>query len=118
MKTNIEHRVPLSKESISIIKEMKKKHDEELFFPGIRGGKQSDATLSKFLRSIAPDITVHGFRSTFRQWAAEKTNYPSAVCELALSHVNKDRVEAAYQRSDLYDLRKELMNDWAKYLEN
>jgi len=118
MKTNIEHRVPLSKESISIIKEMKKKHDEELLFPGIRGGKQSDATLSKFLRSIAPDITVHGFRSTFRQWAAEKTNYPSAVCELALSHVNKDRVEAAYQRSDLYDLRKELMNDWAKYLEN
>ena len=116
MKANIEHRVPLSKEAISILKIMKKIRDEELVFPGLRGGIQSDATLSKFLRSVTSDITVHGFRSTFRQWAAEKTNYPSAVCELALSHVNKDKVEAAYQRSDLFDLRKKLMKDWSLYL--
>ncbi len=116
MKANIKHRVPLSKEAISILKIIKKTRDEELVFPGIKGAIQSDATLSKFLRSLASDITVHGFRSTFRQWAAEKTNYPSAVCELALSHVNKDKVEAAYQRSDLFDLRKKLMKDWCIYL--
>jgi integrase len=59
-------------------------------------------------------VTVHGFRNSFCQWGAETTGYPSAVLELALAHVNKDKVEAAYQRSNLYEKRKDLMAAWAK----
>jgi integrase len=61
------------------------------------------------------DITVHGFRSTFRDWAAERTNYPNHVVEMALAHVIGDKVEAAYRRGDLFDKRWRLMAEWAKY---
>ena len=70
----------------------------------------------KELQMIRDEVTVHGFRSSFRQWAAEQTSFPPAVCELALAHVNRDRVEAAYQRSDLFDRRRELMDAWCRYL--
>ena len=61
------------------------------------------------------DITVHGFRSTFRDWAAERTNYPNHVVEMALAHVIGDKVEAAYRRGDLFAKRSRLMADWARY---
>ena len=76
----------------------------------------SDVALTKALRAFDPKATVHGFRSSFREWAAEQTSFPAAVCELALAHVNKDRVEAAYQRSDLFEKREALMQAWARYV--
>ena len=76
----------------------------------------SDSTLSKLLRELGIGAVPHGFRSSFRDWAAERTDVPREVCELALAHVNSDRVEAAYRRSDLFDRRRELMQDWSDYL--
>ena len=70
----------------------------------------------KELQMLREEVTVHGFRSSFRQWAAARTSFPEAVCELALAHVNRDRVEAAYQRSDLFERRRELMETWCRYL--
>ena len=76
----------------------------------------SDSTLSKLLRELRIGAVPHGFRSSFRDWAAERTDVPREVCELALAHVNSDRVEAAYRRSDLFDRRRELMQSWSDYL--
>jgi len=75
----------------------------------------SDTSLAKLAKRFAPGITVHGFRSSFRQWAAEMTEFPREVCEAALAHANEDKVEAAYQRSDLLAKRRLLMSDWAAY---
>ena len=85
-------------------------------FPSPTGRVLSDSTLSKLLREIGVGAVPHGFRSSFRDWAAERTDVPREVCELALAHVNSDRVEAAYRRSDLFEKRRELMEDWAAYL--
>ena len=87
-----------------------------MVFSGARRDRLSDVALTKALRAFDPKATVHGFRSAFREWAAEQTSLPAAVCELALAHVNKDRVEAAYQRSDLFEKRRSLMQAWARYL--
>lgn len=88
-----------------------------LVFPGGRDGLLSDVAVNKTLRAIAPDVTVHGFRSAFRTWCEDHTSYPRSVTEAALAHANSDRVEAAYQRSDLFDRRRELMRDWADFLD-
>ena len=72
--------------------------------------------LSKTLHQLMTGVTVHGFRSSFRQWAEEQTSFPTAVYKLSLSHVNKDRVEAAYQRSDLFERRRELMEAWQRFV--
>ena len=90
----------------------------ERVFPVIRGGLLSDVAVNKTLHSIAPNVTVHGFRSSFREWGAETTTFPSAVLELALAHVNKDKVEEAYQRSDLFKRRRGLMTAWGRYCAN
>ena len=74
------------------------------------------SALSKLMRELDIGAVPHGFRSSFRDWAAECTDAPREVCELALAHVNSDRVEAAYRRSDLFDRRSVLMNDWAAYV--
>ena len=76
----------------------------------------SDSTLPKLLRELGIGAMSHGFRSNFRDWAAERTGVSREVCELALAHVNSDRVEAAYRRSDLFEKRRELMVEWADYL--
>ena len=70
------------------------------------------------LRRLKIEATAHGFRSSFRDWSAERTNFPREVCELALAHSNKDKIEAAYQRSDLFEKRRELMDTWAAYVTN
>ena len=84
-------------------------------FPGGLDGLLSDVAVNKTLHSIAPEVTVHGFRSAFRVWCEEQTSYPRSVTEAALAHVNADKVEAAYQRSDLFERRRDLMRAWADF---
>jgi len=117
MKAAKPHRVPLAEDALEILRTMQqwRREDCTLVFPGARGGLLSDVAVNKTLHSIAPDVTVHGFRSAFRDWAAEQTAFPARVCELCLAHGNPDKVEAAYQRSDLFEKRRELMDAWAKY---
>ena len=117
MKADKSHRVPLCEEAIQILSKMRewRMDDSERVFAGSRGGLLSDVAVNKMLHNVAPDVTVHGFRSSFRDWGAETTAYPSAVMEAALAHVNQNQVEAAYQRSDLFDRRRELMQAWGNY---
>ena len=118
MKAKREHRVPLARRAVAILKEARKLTDGKSFvFPGRSGEKPlSDMVFLMLLRRMKrKDITAHGFRSSFRDWAAEQTNIPSAVCEAALAHTLKDKTEAAYHRTDLFDKRRELMNQWAEY---
>ncbi len=117
MKAAKPHRVPLADDAVAILRTMQEWRREActLVFPGARGGLLSDVAVNKTLHSIAPDVTVHGFRSAFRDWAAEQTAFPARVCELCLAHGNPDKVEAAYQRSDLFAKRRELMDAWAKF---
>ena len=117
MKAAKPHRVPLADDAVAILRTMQdwRREDCALVFPGARGGLLSDVAVNKTLHSIAPSVTVHGFRSAFRDWAAEQTAFPARVCELCLAHGNPDKVEAAYQRSDLFDKRRDLMDAWASY---
>ena len=117
MKAKREHRVPLSDRAMEILAQARKIADGSgLVFPSLSGKPLSDATLSKLIRERGIAAVPHGFRSSFRDWAAECSNAPREVCELALAHVNSDRVEAAYRRSDLYERRRKLMDQWAQYI--
>ena len=117
MKAKLEHRVPLSNRAVAVLDEAREISDRSgLVLPSPTGRVLSDSTLSKLLRELGIGAVPHGFRSSFRDWAAERTDVPREVCELALAHVNSDRVEAAYRRSDLFEKRRSLMDDWAAYL--
>ena len=117
MKSKRPHRVPLSKRAMEILHEAwKKTGGNGLIFPSKTNRAQSDSTMSKLAKENNIGCVPHGMRSSFRQYAAERTNYPREVAELALAHVNSDRVEAAYQRSDLFDLRRQLMGQFSSYL--
>lgn len=122
MKAGREHRVPLSTAALAVLAQMKPEGSapSAYVFPGGRAGKplSSMALLMLLRRMGRSDLTAHGFRSTFREWAAEATGYPREVAELALAHVNKDKVEAAYQRGDLFEKRRRLMEDWAAFCAN
>jgi len=117
MKAGKEHRVPLSDQAISVLKEMANIRYNEFVFPGARENKPiSDASVSEVLKRMKrKDITKHGFRSTFRDWAAEMTHFPNQVAEMALAHTIGDKVEAAYRRGDLFEKRRKLMEAWANY---
>lgn len=116
MKAEREHRIPLSSQAIDLLKRVPKMHGTDLVFPGLRNKPLSDMTLTAVLRRMGRgDITAHGFRSTFRDWTAETTNYPREVAEMALAHAVGNAVEAAYRRGDLFDKRRRLMADWANY---
>jgi integrase len=117
MKAGREHRVPLSREALAILSLLKGTSDGEYVFPGGRRGRPlSGMALLMLLRRMGRgDLTAHGFRSSFRDWAAERTNYPRAVAEAALAHRLKDKTEAAYARSDLFERRRRLMADWARF---
>ncbi len=117
MKAGKEHRVPLSDCAVAIIHELQKTRLGDFVFPGQRAGKPlSNMAMLKLLdRMGRGDLTTHGFRSTFRDWAAEQTNFPREVAEMALAHTIGDRVEAAYRRGDLFEKRRELMHDWECY---
>jgi integrase len=119
MKAKKPHRVPLSKRCLAILNEAKllKMDDSDLVFPGTKAGRPlSDMTLSKLVKELGIDAVPHGFRSSFRDWAGEQTNHPREVVEFALAHVIRDKAEAAYARSDLFEKRKKLMADWSDYL--
>jgi integrase len=111
MKGGREHRIPLCDRALAIIEEMRG-HDRELVFP------LSEKAMSMLLRRIGRnDVTVHGFRSTFRDWAGEVTSFPNHVVEMALAHTIPSAVEAAYRRGDLFEKRRRLMTEWARYCE-
>jgi integrase len=117
MKMNREHRVPLSGRAVEVLKNAEALRDASgLVFPSVRGKQLSDMTLSKLVKELGINSTVHGFRSSFRTWAQERTNVPGEVAEAALAHVKADKVEAAYARSDLFEKRRKLMNSWAAFL--
>ncbi len=116
-----EHRVPLSESAMEVLKAQAGQHDEWVF-PGSKDGKHiTDAALTGLLRDMdwrdkaGAVVTTHGFRSTFRDWASEHTDYPREVAEMALAHAIRDQVEAAYRRGDLFDKRRALMADWDKF---
>jgi integrase len=122
MKAGKEHRVPLPARALEILSEMKglcangQEKIEDFIFPGAKPGKSlSNMAMDMLLRRMNSDVTVHGFRSTFRDWASERTNFPNEVMEMALAHTISSKVEAAYRRSDLYDKRRKLMEAWASY---
>jgi integrase len=115
MKAKREHRVPLSAAALAVL-EQQRGLDTVYVFPGMREGSHlSNMAMLELLRGMGKAFTVHGFRSTFRDWAAEKTNAPREVCEMALAHTIGDKTEAAYRRGDLFEKRRKLMNDWARY---
>lgn len=116
MKAGKEHRVPLSAEALAVLAKVPRMGETDLVFPAARGGSLSDMTLSAVMRRMKVDAVPHGFRSTFRDWSAERTAYPSEVCEMALAHTVGNKVEAAYRRGDLFDRRRRLMADWAAFL--
>lgn len=118
MKSGREHRVPLAPRTIKILTRAKALSDGGPYvFPGRSPQKPlSNMVFLMLLRRLGrDDITVHGFRSPFRDWASERTNVPHAVCEAALAHVIKDKAEAAYHRTDLFDRRRDLMTTWAAF---
>ncbi len=111
------HRVPLSDRAQRILKEAETLRDGTgLIFPSVRGKPLSDMTLSKLVKEIGFDADVHGFRTSFRTWAQEQTTYPREVAEAALAHLIGGTVEQAYARSDVFEKRVALMDDWGKYL--
>lgn len=111
-----EHRVPLSDRSIALLRALPTEQGNPFIFIGPRKAGLSNMAMSSVLGRMGREgITVHGFRSSFRDWAAECKSYPNFVVEMALAHVVGDKVEAAYRRGDLLDKRKRLMSEWARY---
>lgn len=116
MKAGREHRVPLSPRAMEIVEAMQKLGKEGFVFPGPKPKKPlSSMAMAMLLRRMKAEITVHGFRSTFRDWASETTGFPHEVCEMALAHTIGNKAEAAYRRGDLFDKRRKLMEAWASY---
>ena len=117
IKAGKEHRVPLSSAAILILETMKKDGSGDHVFPGGRGGAGlSNMAMLKLLERMGrSDLTVHGFRSTFRDWVSERTSFPREVAEMALAHAIGDKVEAAYRRGDLFEKRQKLMEAWSTY---
>jgi integrase len=127
MKAKREHQVPLSEAALALLKAITKTEDTDVVFAGTKGQTLSDMSLTAVIRRMNNDekptwvdengegITVHGFRSTFRMWAAESTNYPREVAEHALAHQLPDAVERAYQRGSQFTKRAALMAEWSAY---
>jgi integrase len=107
MKARKEHRVPLCARSMEILQSLPRY--------GMRPFALSNMAMAELLKGMRPGVTVHGFRSSFRDWAAERTSYPNHVVEQALAHTIGDKVEAAYRRGDLFAKRQKLMDEWARY---
>src|SRR4029077_14053734 len=110
MKAGREHRVPLSEPALSILRPMYETRTDDRLFP------VSNMAMAMLLRRMGRgDLTVHGFRSAFSDWCAEQTAFASEVREMALAHTVSDKVEAAYRRGDLFQKRRELADEWARY---
>jgi integrase len=118
MKAGRAHRVPLSARAVEILREMEQRRLSELVFPGTKPGRPlSVMALEMVLRRMKVDVTVHGFRSAFRDWAGERTHFPREVAEAALAHLVGDAVERAYRRGDALEKRRKLMDAWASFLQ-
>ena len=127
MKAKREHQVPLSDAAVAMLSRLPKVGDTDIVFAGTKGQPLSDMSLTAVVRRMNADdkslwvdakgenITVHGFRSSFRMWAAETTNYPREVAEHALAHQLPDAVERAYQRGSQFAKRTALMEEWSVY---
>jgi len=116
MKAHREHRVPLAPRCLALLKQAENLGGKPYIFPGRNPDKPlSNMAFLMLLRRMQVTCTAHGFRSSFRDWASEQTHFPNAVCEAALAHVIKDKAEAAYHRTDLYEKRRELMGEWATF---
>jgi integrase len=117
MKAGREHRTPLCDRAIAILDEMRKIREGEFVFPGRGPGRplSNMAMLAVLRRMGRGDLTAHGFRSTFSDWAAERTNFAAEVREMALAHTVADKVEAAYRRGDLFQKRRQLADAWGRY---
>jgi integrase len=114
MKAAADHRVPLSDRMLEILRKMDR--STVFVFSGMNPQKKlPHEAMLKVLKAIRPGVTVHGFRSTFKDWASEQTAYPNEVSEMALAHTVGDKVENAYRRTDLFEKRRRLMNDWAAH---
>src|SRR5262245_45103766 len=117
MKADKEHRVPLSAGAVVILKQMQEIQQSDYVFPGrLEGRPIGDNTIWRLAKEAAgSDITIHGLRSSFRDWAAERTSFPREVAEMALAHAIPNAVERAYRRSDLFEKRRKLMGTWAEF---
>jgi integrase len=116
MKAGREHRVPLSDAAMVVIQNMAAIRNSGHVFPGRASGSAvSHTALSEQIPAMGYQVTAHGFRSTFRDWCAEQTNFPSEVAEMALAHAVGDKVEAAYRRGDLFEKRRQLAEAWARW---
>ena len=117
MKANREHRVALSGRALAVLQEARALADGSgVVFPSARGGPLNEVAIAKLVRELGIGAVPHGFRSSFRDWAAECWAAPREVCELALAHVNSNAIEAAYRRTDLFERRRALMEQWAVFL--
>ena len=117
MKAQKEHRIPLPAQALAVLEKMREIRTGEYVFPGrVADRPLSNMAMLELLKRMGRgNLTVHGFRSTFRDWAAERTSYPREVAEMALAHKIPDKVEAAYRRGDLFEKRRRLMAEWAKH---
>ncbi len=120
MKAGKEHRVPLTDAALAVLDKAKAEAEgitSDFVFPAVRGGMLSDMTLSAVTRRLKVAAVPHGFRSTFRDWVGDHTEYPGDMAEMALAHTFSDKVEAAYRRSDMVARRRAMMADWAAFLD-
>ncbi|KAA0889937.1 integrase arm-type DNA-binding domain-containing protein [Pusillimonas sp. ANT_WB101] len=118
MKAGKAHRVPLSDAALAVLEKAKAIRHTDYLFPSVRTrSAMSDMSLTMLLRRIHPGITAHGFRSSFRDWAAEQTTYPGEMAEMALAHAVGNKVEAAYRRGDMFERRRQMMQDWVTWCE-
>ncbi|SDR31067.1 Integrase [Rhizobiales bacterium GAS113] len=116
MKMGKEHRVPLSDRALAILEALPREDGNAfVFIGGKKGAPLSNMAMLELMKGMRPGYVPHGFRSTFRDWAAETTNYPNHVVEMALAHVVGDKVEAAYRRGVLFEKRRKLMTDWCRF---
>jgi integrase len=117
MKAGAEHRVPLSGAALAVLNEMRRIRQTGLIFEGARPGRPlSHNAMLRTLREMGlTDLTVHGFRSTFRDWAGDMTNFPREICEAALAHSIGSKAETAYRRGSAIEKRRQLMAAWARY---
>ncbi len=115
MKAGREHRVPLSEAALAVLKSLPRMEGTELVFPAPRGGQLSDMALTAVMRRLGFKEVPHGFRSTFRDWVSERTNFPGEMAEVALAHTIGNAVEAAYRRGDQLEKRRTLMQAWADF---
>ncbi|MFO7761879.1 MAG: integrase arm-type DNA-binding domain-containing protein [Desulfobia sp.] len=115
MKIEKEHSIPLSDDVVNILETLPRFEGSNYIFPAARGGPLSDTAVLMVCRRMKVDAVPHGFRSTFRDWCAENTNFPREVAEMALAHTIESKVEAAYRRGDLFQKRRKLMEAWADY---